>query len=69
MMASVPEKKTEALRVWVESDLELRLRRMADESDRPLSEYVALLLRRHVYGNDKSLWPGAEGAHRPDADR
>lgn len=68
-MASVPEKKTEAIRVWVEQDLELRLRRMAEDSDRPLSEYIALLLRRHVYGNDKTLWPNSEGSGRPDSDR
>ena len=68
-MASVPEKKTGALRVWVEPDLELRLHRLADEADRSLSEYIALQLRRHVYGNDKSLWPNGEGPDRPDSDR
>lgn len=68
-MASVPEKKTEALRVWVETDLELRLRRLAEAEDRSLSEYLSLLLRRHVYGNDRSLWPNSEGANRPDSDR
>jgi hypothetical protein len=68
-MASVPDKKSEALRTWVEPDLELRLRRMAEAEDRALSEYVALVLRRHVYGNDKTLWPGNEGAGKPDSDR
>ena len=68
-MASVPEKKTEAIRVWVEQDLELRLRRMAEDADRSLSEYISLLLRRHVYGNDKTLWPGGEGSDRSDSDR
>lgn len=68
-MASVPEKKTEAIRVWVESDLELRLRRLAESEDRSLSEYIALLLRRHVYGNDKALWPNGEGSYRTDSDR
>ena len=68
-MASVPEKKTEALRVWVESDLELRLRRLADEADRSVSEYIQLLLYRHVYGNDRSRWPGTEGPDRSDSDR
>lgn len=65
-MASVPEKKTEAIRVWVEPDLELRLRRLAEQEDRSLSEYIALLLRRHVYGNDKTTWPNSEGPDRTD---
>ena len=60
-MASVPEKKTEALRVYVSEPLELALRRLAEDEDRSLSEYIALVLKRHVWGHGKGETPEGQG--------
>lgn len=65
-MASVPEKKTEAIRVYVAEPLELALRRLAEENDRSLSEYIALVLKRHVYGHGKRDGLDGEGPNKAD---
>ena len=67
-MASVPDKdkKTEAIRVYVSEPLELALRRLADDNDRSLSEYIALVLKRHVYGHGKCGQPEGEGTDKAE---
>ncbi len=44
-------KKTEPVKVWLSEPLELELRRLADLEERKLSDYLGLVLRRHVYGH------------------
>ena len=61
---STDEKKTECIKVWLSEPLELELRRMADADSRKLSEYIGLVLRRHVWGHSASTASEAEGALR-----
>ncbi len=44
-------KKTASIRVWMSPELELELRRLSDRDDRRVSDYCAMVLRRHVYGH------------------
>lgn len=60
-------KKTSRLMVWVAPALELELHRLALADDRKLSEYVGVLLRRHVYGHSACSSDDAEGAVRCDS--
>ena len=57
-------KKTECVKVWLSEPLELELRRMADGDSRKLSEYIGLILRRHVWGHSASTVVDDEGAIR-----
>ena len=60
------DKRSECLKVYVSEPLELELRRLADAEDRKLSDYIAIVLRRHVFGH---LSPGGgemQGPDRPD---
>lgn len=57
-------KKTESVKVWLSEPLELELRRLADADCRKLSEYIGIVLRRHVWGNSASAAAEAEGALR-----
>lgn len=57
-------KKTEAVKVWLSEPLELELRRLADRDDRKLSEYIGMILRRHVYGHGASVLSDPEGSVR-----
>lgn len=45
------EKKTEKVYVWLSEALELELRRLADVHGTKLSEFIGVVLRRHVYGH------------------
>lgn len=45
------EKKTECIKVWLAPALELALRRLADNDDRKLSDYIGLVLARYVFGH------------------
>lgn len=45
------DKKTESVKVWLSEPLELALRRLADAEDRKLSDYIAIVLRRHAWGH------------------
>ena len=65
-MAANPEKKTEALRVYVSEGLELELRRLAERDDRSLSEYIAMVLKRHVYGHRACGQPNGEGPDKAE---
>lgn len=56
-------KRTECLKVYVCEALELELRRLAELDDRKLSDYIAVVLRRHVFGH---VAPGAEDGQGPD---
>ncbi len=53
-MADAPEKATEMLKVFIGERLSRDLDKLARLSDRKTSEYVRLLLLRHVYGHSKS---------------
>ena len=57
-------KKTEGVKVWLSEPLELELRRLADLDDRKLSDYIGLVLRRHVWGQAACPVQDAEGAMR-----
>lgn len=49
-MASVPEKKTRCLKVWVGDQLGEDLAKLARFDARTLSEYAHKILALHVYG-------------------
>lgn len=59
-------KKTEGVKVWLSEPLELELRRLADLDDRKLSDYIGLVLRRHVWGQAARCPTEMEGALRRD---
>lgn len=58
------EKKTESVKIWLSEALELELRRLADQDDRKFSDYVSLVLRRHVWGNAARSVSDEEGSLR-----
>ena len=62
-------KKTEAIKVWLPEPMELELRRLADRDERKLSDYIGMVLRRHVYGHAARHADDAEGAKRGDSGR
>jgi len=59
-------KKTECIKVWLSEPLELALRRLADQDDRKLSEYICIILRHHVYGYGAPATGEPEGPKRGD---
>jgi hypothetical protein len=58
------EKKTKDVTVWLTESMELELRRLAELDSRKLSDYISLVLRRHIWGNAVSSAPKEEGADR-----
>lgn len=54
-------KRSEPIRIYVSEPLELALRRLAEENDRSLSEYIAPVLKKHVYGHIKCACGDGEG--------
>ena len=44
-------KKTSRAIVWMSPELELALHRLAAADDRKLSDYIGVVLRRHVFGH------------------
>jgi hypothetical protein len=44
----VTDKRTECIKVWLSPEDELVLRRFALEDDRKLSDYVRVVLRKHI---------------------
>jgi hypothetical protein len=69
MASNPPEKKTEAVRVWLEPSLELELRRNADFEGRSLSEYIARELRVLIFGKRMPRDDEGKGSDRTDSDR
>ena len=65
-MATDLGKKSEPIRVWVSEPLELELRRLADRDERKLSDYVEIVLRRHVYGHLARVSDAPEGSKRSE---
>lgn len=63
-MASIPNKKTECVKVCMDERLFIDLNRLAILDDRKLSEYVHLVLWRHAYGNSNRLPPESEVPER-----
>jgi hypothetical protein len=57
------DKRSECVKVYVSEPLELELRRLADAEDRKLSDYIAIVLRRHVFGH---VAPSADDAQGPN---
>jgi len=47
--------------VWLDEDLELDLRRFADEDDRKLSAYARFVLQRHVDNRKRGVSEKPEG--------
>ncbi len=62
--SKVEEKKSEALKIWISESLLLELSKLADVDDRKLSDYVARVLERHVYGHRRAPDAGQEGPVR-----
>lgn len=58
------DKKTEGIKVWLSEPLELELRRLADKDERKLSEYIGMILRRHVFGHAAPSAGDTEGPLR-----
>lgn len=58
------EKKTEAVKVWMDERLFVDLNRLAILDDRKLSEYINVVLGRHVYGHGTRPPQTPEGAGR-----
>lgn len=52
------------VKVWLDDELELDLRRFADEDDRKLSAYIRIVLAKHV-DNRKRGGEISEGANSP----
>ena len=63
------EKLTQAVKVWISEPLELDLRRLADDDGRSLSDYVRVILSRHVYGHRAGSVAAGEVAMRPESGR
>jgi cytidylate kinase len=58
------DKKTGCVKVWLSEPLELELHRLAARDDRKLSEYIGLVLRRHVFGHVALTGSDSEGPNR-----
>lgn len=58
------EKKLASIKVHVSEPLELELRRLAERDDRKLSDYIGMILRRHVYGHLPRATDDPEGSNR-----
>lgn len=58
------DKKTEQVKVWMEEKLFVDLNRLAISEDRKLSEYIGVILSRHVYGHSKRVLEETVGANR-----
>lgn len=64
------DKKTEPIRVYVEPELELALRRLADADERKLSAYIRIALKKHVammFASELSEKPAPASLFRPVA--
>lgn len=66
---TIDVKKSQGVKVWMSTTLELELRRLADADERHFSEYCELILRRHVYGHVTRAADEIERANRGDAGR
>lgn len=64
-MAESP-KKTKDVKIWLSEDLELELRRLAERDERKFSDYVGVVLRRHVWGHAAPTGADGEGSNRDD---
>lgn len=51
------DKNTADVRVWMPPELKLLLQRLADEDERPLSDYLRIVLRSHVRSMDPDVNP------------
>lgn len=63
------DKKTEQVKVWMDEKLFIDLNRLAVLDDRKLSEYIGVVLGRHVYGHGSRRIESDEGANSPDSGR
>jgi predicted transcriptional regulator len=63
------DKQTTSVKVWLSDALELDLHRLADVDQRSLSDYIRLILSRHVYGYRATDATGTEGANRGEEGR
>lgn len=57
------DKRTSGLKVYVSEPLELDLHRLADSDHRSLSDYISVVLWRHVYGH---VAPNLDDTQGPD---
>lgn len=64
MTTDRPDKKTEQVKVWMDERLFVDLNRLAILDDRKLSEYISVVLSRHVYGHSPRGMAEGEGAVR-----
>lgn len=63
---AVDQKKTKDVKIWMSEDLELELRRLADREERKFSDYVGLVLKRHVWGHVPAHGGDGEGSMRDE---
>lgn len=63
------EKKTEFVKVWMPESLKVHLMHLEAEDNRALSEYIAHVLIKHVYGHGRTPTAAEEGANRGGAGR
>ena len=60
------EKKTEFIKVWTPETLKVHLMHLAADDNRALSEYIAHVLMKHVYGHARTPTGSGEGANRTE---
>jgi hypothetical protein len=58
------DKRSECVKVYVSEPLELELHRLASANDRTLSDYIAVILRRHVFGHAAPILDDKQGPDR-----
>jgi hypothetical protein len=63
------EKKTEPVKIWMSERLFVDLNRLAIADDRKLSEYIGVILSRHVYGHFTRRPELEDGANRAETGR
>lgn len=60
------EKKTEFIKVWMPESLKVHLMHLAADDNQALSEYIAHVLMKHVYGHARAPSGNGEGASRSE---
>lgn len=60
------EKKTEFIKVWMPESLKVHLMHLAADDNRALSECIAHVLLKHVYGHGRAPTGSGEGANRTE---
>lgn len=62
-------KKAEPVKIWMSERLFVDLNRLAIADDRKLSEYIGVILSRHVYGHSTRRTEIVDGANSTETGR